>query len=199
MVNPDFSSKVTSALSAGINVPQRCLQKKDYLYTRRISYNPSLETLANTWDSGDAEAVQFWLAPFKMHEDRDKRRNWFFLRPAVHHGFQRSWTANGLNHRVVERVGEIAAEAAAEGRRLQVITTGNCSHDTMMRGLSCARVSGCTRHLLMLKWSTDLPPHSACQTRSLTDLSRKCWSRHKPMFYCDAHVSHVSTGTQVTA
>jgi hypothetical protein len=69
--------------------------------------------------------VQFWLAPFSAHEDRDKRRNWFILRPAVHHGFQRSWTANDLNYRVVERVGEIAAEAAAKGRRLRVITTGD--------------------------------------------------------------------------
>ena len=82
--------------------------------------------------------MQFWLAPLSAsHKDRDQRRNWFILRPAVHHGFQRSWTANGLNRRVVERVSEIAAEASAKGQRLRVFTTGDpstrCVTHTMLR------------------------------------------------------------------
>ena len=68
--------------------------------------------------------AQFWLAPFTAHEEREKRRNWFFRRPAVHHGFQRSWRANGLSRRVVGRVSQIAAEAATNGQCLRVITTG---------------------------------------------------------------------------
>ena len=73
-------------------------------------------------------AVQFWMAPFNAFDaDRDeraKRRNWFARRPAVHHGFQRSWTANGLNRRIVDRVGEIAEAAATQGNQLQLFTTG---------------------------------------------------------------------------
>ena len=69
--------------------------------------------------------VQFWLAPFIVqHESLEKRRNYFTGRPAVHHGFQRCWNVNGLGASTVVRVCRIAAEAAAKGRRLRVITTG---------------------------------------------------------------------------
>ena len=65
--------------------------------------------------------------PFSAHDEREKRRNWFFRRPAVHHGFQRSWRANGLSRRVVDRVSQIAAEATLQGHRLRVVTTGGDS------------------------------------------------------------------------
>ncbi len=86
----------------------------------------------------DSITAQFWLAPFTAHEEREKRRNWFFLRPAVHHGFQRSWRANGLSRRVVGRVSQIAAEAAKKGQRLRVITTGAVCIKCRVQRCSCS-------------------------------------------------------------
>jgi len=58
------------------------------------------------------------------HDPLEKRRNYLTGRPAVHHGFQKCWNVNGLGASVVARVQRIAADAAAKGRRLKVITTG---------------------------------------------------------------------------
>ena len=83
--------------------------------------SPNPKRCADPWSC----TVQFWLAPFIVqHESLEKRRNYFTGRPAVHHGFQRCWNVNGLGANVVARVCRIAAEAAAKGRRLRVITTG---------------------------------------------------------------------------
>ena len=117
--------------------------------------------------------VQFWLAPFTAHEEREKRRNWFFRRPAVHHGFQRSWRANGLSRRVVGRVSQIAAEAAAKGQRLRVITTGAAR-------LSCA---ACPGHILVIPALS-----SACSSKGLPSrvdvategLALLCLQRRRP-------------------
>ena len=97
---------------------------------RRTLWAPVSCTLGNHTVSSRLawQFVQFWMAPFNAfdgeRDERDRRRNWFARRPAVHHGFQRSWTANGLNRRIVHRVGEIAEAAAAQGNQLLLFSTG---------------------------------------------------------------------------
>lgn len=62
-----------------------------------------------------------WLAP---HPPRRRSRPGLFGTPKVHQGFLRSWLANGLNSKVVQRVSEVIYSADIDKENVQVFATG---------------------------------------------------------------------------
>ena len=65
--------------------------------------------------------VQAWRV---VHPPRRGRYGW---RPLVHSGFNKAWTKNGLNRRIIDRVLQIIAESQASiksEKPFVVLTTG---------------------------------------------------------------------------
>lgn len=51
----------------------------------------------------------------------------------MHTGFLGSWTANGLNRRVLERITSVLKDCAASGHDLTKIKVGRCpGHDAIL-------------------------------------------------------------------
>ena len=51
-------------------------------------------------------------------------RGTFGLRPHVHNGFLHSWSTNGLNAQVVDRMQQRVQDLQAQGRTVKVYVTG---------------------------------------------------------------------------
>ena len=68
------------------------------------------------------QTLQAWYATHPP-----KRGHWWRgTRPFVHQGFLKSWVANGLNQRIVERIVLAVKKMQAKGAKVKLYITGAC-------------------------------------------------------------------------